>query len=74
MLSNAENTIPTHHDRIRVAKVREYDYADALAAVEKLEDLSREVKIPEMVVLMKQVVPEFKSKNSVFEKYDQPAN
>lgn len=74
VLSNAENTIPTHHDRIRVAKVREYDYADALAAVEKLEDLSREVKIPEMVVLMKQVVPEFKSKNSVFEKYDQPAN
>ena len=74
VLSNAENTIPTHHDRIRVAKVREYAYADALAAVEKLEDLSREVKIPEMVVLMKRVVPEFKSKNSVFEKYDQPAN
>ena len=70
VLSNAENTLPTHHDRIRVAKVREYAYADALAAAEKLEDLSREVKIPEMVVLMKQTVPEFKSKNSVYEKYD----
>lgn len=70
VLSNAENTLPTHHDRIRVAKVREYAYADALAAAEKLENLSREVKIPEMVVLMKQTVPEFKSKNSVYEKYD----
>ena len=70
VLSNAENTLPTHHDRIRVAKVREYAYADALAAAERLEDLSREVKIPEMVVLMKQTVPEFKSKNSVYEKYD----
>ena len=70
VLSNAENTLPTHHDRIRVAKVREYAYADALAAAEKLEDLSRKVKIPEMVVFMKQTVPEFKSKNSVYEKYD----
>ena len=70
VLSNAENTLPTHHDRIRVAKVREYAYADALAAAKKLEDLSREVKIPEMVVFMKQTVPEFKSKNSVYEKYD----
>ncbi len=70
VLSNAENTLPTHHDRIRVAKVREYAYADALAAAEKLEELSREVKIPEMVVLMKQTVPEFKSKNSIYEKYD----
>lgn len=70
VLSNAENTLPTHHDRIRVAKVREYAYSDALAAAEKLEVLSREVKIPEMVVFMKQTVPEFKSKNSVYEKYD----
>ena len=74
VLSNSENTIPTHHNRIRVAKVRQYAYADALAAVDKLENLSREVKIPEMVVLMKQTVPEFKSKNSVFEKYDKPTN
>ena len=74
VLSNSENTIPTHHNRIRVAKVRQYAYADALAAVDKLENLSRDVKIPEMVVLMKQTVPEFKSKNSVFEKYDKPTN
>ena len=70
VLSNAENTLPTSHDRIRIAKVREYDYKDALAAVEELEKLSRAVDIPDMVKLMKTVVPEFKSKNSQFEKYD----
>ena len=70
VLSNAENTLPTDHDRIRIAKVREYNYQDALKASEELERLSRAVEIPEMVKLMKQIVPEFKSKNSEFEKYD----
>ena len=72
MLSTKENTLPTNHDRIRVAKVREYDYHDALAAAQELEKLSREVAIPEMVKLMKRTVPEFKSKNSEFEVYDHP--
>ncbi len=70
VLANSENTIPTSHDRIRIAKVRQYDYADALAAAEKLETLSRAVNIPDMVKLMKRIVPEFKSKNSQFEQYD----
>ncbi len=70
VLSNAENTIPTDHDRIRIAKVREYDYDDALKAAEKLEELSRAVEIPDMVRFMKRTVPEFKSKNSQYEEYD----
>ena len=70
VLSNTENTLPTSHDRIRIAKVREYDYADALKAAQELEELSRAVIIPDMVRLMKKVVPEFKSKNSRFEVYD----
>lgn len=70
VLSNTENTLPTSHDRIRIAKVREYDYADALKAARELEELSRAVIIPDMVRLMKKVVPEFKSKNSRFEIYD----
>jgi FlaA1/EpsC-like NDP-sugar epimerase len=70
VLSNNENTIPTNHDRIRIAKVREYDYADALECIEELEKLSRAVQIPDMVRLMKRAVPEFISKNSQFEKYD----
>ncbi len=70
VLSNTENTIPTDHNRIRIAKVREYDYNDALKVAEQLEDLSRAVEIPDMVRLMKRTVPEFKSKNSKFEELD----
>lgn len=70
VLSNSENTLPTSHDRIRIAKVREYEYADALAGVTELERLSREVQIPAMVKLMKVIVPEFISQNSRFEVMD----
>ena len=70
VLSNNENTIPTNHSRIRIAKVREYDYTDALAGVDELERLCREVEITGMVRLMKDIVPEFISKNSQFEALD----
>ena len=72
VLSNKENTTATSHDRIFVAKVREYNYSDALAVVKELEELSIFVRIPEMVKKMKEFVPEFVSNNSVFEKYDHP--
>ena len=70
VLSNNENTLPTDHSRIRIAKVREYDYDDASKSVDELETLSRKVEIPQMVKLMKQIVPEFISKNSRFEEFD----
>ena len=70
VLSDHENTLPTDHSRIRIAKVREYDYAEALVSTDELEHLSRKVEITEMVKLMKQVVPEFISKNSRFEALD----
>ena len=70
VLSDHENTMPTNHSRIRIAKVREYSYEDALAFADQLEHLSREVDITSMVKLMKQIVPEFVSKNSRFEEYD----
>ncbi len=72
VLSNNENTMPTDHSRIRIAKVRDYDYNEARAGVEELDRLSREVEIPSMVKLMKDIVPEFISKNSRFEAYDSP--
>ena len=65
-----ENTLPTSHERIRIAKVREYEYNEVAAIVDELEDLSRKVEIPDMVKLMKRTVPEFISKNSRFEIYD----
>ena len=70
VLATTENTIPTEHHRICIAKVREYDYTEARAVADELEALSRAVEIPNMVRLMKRTVPEFKSKNSIFEEYD----
>ena len=70
VLSSTENTLPTSHDRIRIARVREYDYAEACTALLQLGELSWTVEIPEMIRLMKRTVPEFKSKNSRFEEYD----
>ena len=70
VLSDNENTIPTNHSRIRIAKVRNYDYCDAVIDADELERLSREVEAIEMVKLMKRIVPEFISNNSCFEELD----
>ena len=70
VLSNKENTDETSHDRIRIARVREYAYGDAVKAVDELAKLSRVVDIPSTVKLMKSVVPEYVSNNSRFEEYD----
>lgn len=70
VLSNNENTDPTSHDRIRIAKVREYEHDKAKDVMAELDSLAADVNIPEMVKLMKRTVPEFVSKNSVYEQYD----
>ena len=72
VLSTTEDTDPTSHDRIRVARVRQYDFNEAESVVRRLEQLCADVNIPETVKLMKKTVPEFKSKNSRFEIYDRP--
>ena len=74
VLSNVENTDPTSHDRIRIARVRSYAYEDAVGTVNELEHLSREVEIPTMVKLMKEVVPEYVSNNSRFSEFDKSKN
>ena len=70
LLSNKENTLPTAHDKIRVAKVREYNYKEVAKELDVLNELAALVNIPEMVKMMKDIVPEFVSKNSEFEKFD----
>ena len=70
LLSNEENTKPTTHKKIRIADVRQYDYEEVARAIEKLSQLSLEVRIPDTVRLMKKIVPEFKSNNSIYEQYD----
>lgn len=70
VLSDEEGTKETPHKKIRVAAVREYNYSEVVPHVELLTQLSTEVKVSEMVKEMKNFVPEFKSKNSVYEKFD----
>lgn len=70
VLATKENTLPTEHSRIFRAKVREYEYQNAEEASRNLEVFARNVNIDDMVKMMKAVVPEFKSKHSVFEKFD----
>ena len=70
VLSDKENTLPTFHERIRIAKVREYTYKDMVPVFSELHHLAEKVEIEAMIRLMKQTVPEFKSANSRFEKFD----
>lgn len=70
VLATAENTIPTEHHSIRIAKVRQYDYDEVTKVVDELEDLSKKIEVDKMVKLMKQFIPEFKSRNSEFERFD----
>ena len=70
LLNQKETTIPTKHKKILVAKVRGYDYQEVAEQIEALIQLAKTGKVFPTVKLMKQIVPEFKSKNSVYEKLD----
>lgn len=61
VLASEENTLPSFHNRIRIAKVRDYDFQYTQFIVARLENLARQVNIPDMVQLMKEVVPEYHS-------------
>jgi FlaA1/EpsC-like NDP-sugar epimerase len=70
LLSDEENTLPTPHEKIRVAKVREYDYREVEPRIDFLTENARSGKVLDTVRIMKQIVPEFISQNSVYEKFD----
>jgi FlaA1/EpsC-like NDP-sugar epimerase len=70
LLSNKENTIPTGHKKISVAKVREYSYDAILQEYQILKDLATDMDKTGTVKQMKAIVPEFKSQNSVYAKLD----
>ena len=70
LLNQKELTIPTTNEKIMVAKVREYDFDEVAAAIEQLINSAQEGKIFPTVQLMKEIVPEYKSKNSIYEKLD----
>lgn len=71
ILATKENTIPTENSKIFRAKVREYNFDDISKMLSFLIDLAIKVDKLKMVKVMKQIVPEFKSKNSEYEILDE---
>lgn len=70
VLSDKENTVPTMHPKIMVARVREYDYETALANEIRLMQATDSYDDMEIVRIMKEIVPEYKSKESKYEVLD----
>ena len=70
LLNSAENTIPTGHKKISVAKVRAYNFKDVLKDYALLKERVISMDKEGTVRQMKAIVPEFKSKNSIYEKLD----
>ena len=70
VLNELEGTKPTFHEKIRIAQVREYDYAEVNKDIEELVDISKRFDNMATVRKMKEIVPEYKSNNSVYEVLD----
>jgi FlaA1/EpsC-like NDP-sugar epimerase len=70
LLNQKELTIPTSHEKIMVAKVRKYDYDDVTTSIDQLIQCAKEGKVFPTVQMMKNIVPEYKSKNSIYEQLD----
>ena len=70
VLNKQEDTKPTFNKKIRIAKVREYDYEVACKQIDDLIAISKEYDNMATVKKMKEIVPEYKSNNSVYEQLD----
>ena len=70
VLNKQEDTKPTFNKKIRIAKVREYDYEVACKQIEDLIAISKQYDNMATVKKMKEIVPEYKSNNSVYEQLD----
>ena len=70
LLSNEENTVPTHHPKILIGKAKPLKFEDTQQLVIKLINLIENQKNEEIVKQMKLIVPEFVSNNSEFSKFD----
>ncbi|HIA05178.1 MAG TPA: polysaccharide biosynthesis protein [Flavobacteriales bacterium] len=70
LLANQENTRPTHNSKIMIAKVREYDWESITTEIDTLINMFAAQDNEVIVKKMKEIVPEFKSSNSVYEALD----
>ena len=70
VLNELEGTKPTFHEKIRIAEVREYAYDQVCRDINELIEISQHYDDMATVAKMKQIVPEYKSNNSIYEKLD----
>lgn len=70
VLNDQESTKPTFHKKIRIAEVREYDFSEVSRQIDELVEISGQYNDMNTVRKMKEIVPEFKSNNSVYEELD----
>ena len=70
VLNQAETTKPSFHEKIRIAQVREYNYHDISLEIDNLISVSQRFDDMKTVAKMKEIVPEYKSKNSIYEQLD----
>ena len=70
VLNDKESTKPSFHEKIRIANVREYDYSEVERDIEELIEVSKQYDDMLTVKKMKEIVPEFKSNNSIYEELD----
>ena len=70
VLNELEDTKPTFHEKIRIAKVREYDYEEVARDIDDLIEISKNFDNMATVRKMKEIVPEYKSNNSIYESLD----
>ena len=70
VLNNEENTIPSFHEKIRIAIVREYDFDKVSKEIDDLITTAKTADDMTIVKLMKDLVPEYKSENSKYKELD----
>ena len=70
VLSTTENTLPSFHEKVRIAQVREYDYDAVSKQIEELLLISHTYDNMEIVKVMKSIVPEYISNNSIYSVLD----
>lgn len=71
LLNDKENTMPTHHEKIMIGKVREYVFSEIETQIYALLQHAKQNDDRQVVVAMKNLVKEYKSKNSIFEELDE---
>ena len=70
VLNELEGTKPTFHEKIRIAEVREYDYDEVCKDIDDLVEIASHYDDMKTVQKMKEIVPEYKSNNSIYEQLD----